>query len=176
MTRVLAAGLLLFLLAAPVAADVVGAGENGFSVKVTTAVNATPATVFRALTAQVGRWWDPTHTFSGNAANLTIEPRAGGCFCERLPNGGVQHMLVTHVNAPATLVLQGGLGPLGTMGVAGAMEWTLNEGNSRTALQLVYGVGGYAPGGFVQLAAVVNGVLNAQVMRLKAFVETGRPE
>jgi uncharacterized protein YndB with AHSA1/START domain len=176
MTRVLWAVAVLLALAVPSHAEVIGAGENGFSVKITTEVNAPMTAVFHALSQQVGRWWDPAHTFSGSAANLTIDPRAGGCFCEALPGGGVQHMVVTHVNAPTTLVLQGGLGPLGTMGVAGAMEWTLEEGNGRTRLQMVYNVGGYTPGGFAQLAAAVNGVLDAQVKRLKAFAETGRPD
>ena len=37
-------------------------------------------------------WWDPSHTWSGSAKNLTFEPKAGGCFCEKLADGGsVQH-------------------------------------------------------------------------------------
>ncbi len=72
--------------------------------------------MFRRLSEQIGRWWDPAHTFSGQAANLTIDPRAGGCFCETLTTGSVQHMIVSHIDAPRMLVLQGGLGPLGTHG------------------------------------------------------------
>ena len=176
MKQVCAAVLLVFGFAATAPAEVVDAGAMGFSVKFTTEVNAPPAAVFRALSDQIGRWWDAQHSFSGNAANLTIEPRAGGCFCEKLPNGSVQHMTVTHVNAPNTLVLRGGLGPLGSMGVAGAMEWTLQERNGRTQLQMIYNVGGYMQGGFAPLAPVVDGVLAAQVKRLRTFVETGRPE
>ena len=74
------------------------------------------------------------------------------------------------------LILQGGLGPLGTLGVAGAMTWTLEARNGRTELQMVYNVGGYMQGGFTQLAPVVDGVLATQVRRLKVYVETGRPE
>src|SRR3954452_16388557 len=163
-------------LAAPAVAEVVDAGANGFSVKVATEVNAAPATVFRALSEQIGRWWDPAHTFSGQAANLTIDPRAGGCFCEKVPTGSVQHMIVSHLEAPRMLVLQGGLGPLGTLAVAGAMTWTLEARNGRTQLQMVYNVGGYMQGGFTQLAPAVNGVLETQVRRLKTYAETGRPE
>ena len=83
--------------ACPASAEVVDAGATGFSIKVNSEVNATPSTVFRLLSEQIGRWWDSAHTFSGSAANLTIEPRVGGCFCERLRNGGVQHMIVTIV-------------------------------------------------------------------------------
>lgn len=53
-----------------------------------------------------------------------VDARPGGCFCEKMPNGGVRHMTVTHVMAPGTLVLNGGLGPLGTMATTGVMELT----------------------------------------------------
>lgn len=176
MTRVVAVVLLIIGCTGFASAEVVDAGPTGFSVTTTVEVNAPQASVFRALSEQIARWWDSAHTFSGSAANLTIEARAGSCFCERLPAGTVQHMVVTHVNAPTLLVLQGGLGPLGTMGVAGSLAWTLQERNGRTVLQLNYNVGGYMPGGFVSLAPVVDGVLAIQVKRLKTFAETGRPE
>jgi uncharacterized protein YndB with AHSA1/START domain len=181
MTRSLTGQLLLVVLsslgsAAVASADVVDSAANGFSIRITADVNAPRAEVYRVLTEQVGRWWTPEHTYSGSAANLSIEPRAGACFCERLTNGSVQHMTVSRVDAPQTLVMQGGLGPLGTMGVVGAMTWTLEEREGRTALQLTYSVGGYSPAGLNALAPVVDGVLATQVKRLKAFAETGRPE
>jgi uncharacterized protein YndB with AHSA1/START domain len=176
MRYIVAALVVVAALARPARAEVVDAGVTGFSVKATADVNAPIDRVFRALTEQIGRWWDPSHSFSGSAANLSIDPRPGGCFCETLPTGGVQHMTVTHINRPNTLVLQGGLGPLGTLGVAAAMEWQLKDDNGRTSVQMVYNVGGYLKGGFTQLAPVVDGVLGAQVKRLKAFAETGRPE
>ena len=175
-TKLLPAAMVLLGLGTPALADVVDAGANGFSVKIAAEVNAPPASVFRALSEQIGRWWDPAHTFSGQAANLTIDLRAGGCFCEKVPTGSVQHMVVSHLEAPRMLILQGGLGPLGTLGVAGAMTWTLEARNGRTELQMVYNVGGYMQGGFTQLAPVVDGVLATQVRRLKVYVETGRPE
>jgi uncharacterized protein YndB with AHSA1/START domain len=176
MTRWIAAVLLVFGAALPASAEVVDAGATGFSIKVNAEVNAPPGTVFRMLSEQIGRWWDSAHTFSGNAANMTIEPRVGGCFCEVVRNGAVQHMIVTHIETPRVLVLHGGLGPLGSMGVAGALEWALEERSGRTRLQVVYNVGGYIKGDFTQLAPVVDGVITNQVKRLKSFSETGRPE
>lgn len=166
----------LLLTSVPASAEVVNAGATGFSLKVTAEVNAPRAKVFAALTERVGSWWSSSHTYSGSAANMRIEPQAGGCFCETLPNGGVRHMTVTHVMAPDMLVLNGGLGPLGTMGVAGALQWTLKEQDGRTTLVVSYNVGGYAPAGFTALAPLVDGVLAEQVTRLKTFVETGRPQ
>ena len=176
MKNLIAAVLVALGVALPASAEVVDSGTTGFSIRVNSEVNATPSTVFRLLTEQIGRWWDSAHTFSGSAANMTIEPRVGGCFCERLRNGAVQHMVVTHIDSPKAVVLHGGLGPLGSMGVAGALEWTLDERSGRTQLQVIYNVGGYMQGGFTQLAPVVDGVLTNQVKRLKAISETGRPE
>src|SRR4051794_23077400 len=96
-----AALILAALISAPARADVVDATDAGFAIKVAVDVDAAPAAVFRALTTQVGRWWSADHTFSGSSSNLTIDPQPGGCFCEKLPGGGVQHMVVTHVDAPA---------------------------------------------------------------------------
>ena len=176
MTRLIAAVLLVLGAARQASAEVVDAGATGFSIKVNAEVNAPPSTVFRLLSEQIGRWWDSAHTFSGSAANMTIEPRVGGCFCERLKNGAVQHMIVTHIDAPRVLVLHGGLGPLSSMGVAGALEWALEERSGRTQLQVVYNVGGYIKGDFTKLAPLVDGVITNQVKRLKAVSETGRPE
>ena len=54
---------------------------------------------FDALTDDVGRWWNPEHSYSGVAANFSIDARAGGCFCERLKDGSVAHMTVVFVAA-----------------------------------------------------------------------------
>ena len=68
-----------------------GVAAHGFSIRHVVEVAAPPARVWDAL-IQPGRWWDPAHTWSGEARNLRIEPRPGGCFCEDLPDGGVRHM------------------------------------------------------------------------------------
>src|SRR5437660_7971563 len=69
-------------------------------------------------------------------SNFTIDAKSGGCFCEKLPTGSVQHMTVTHVEAPRLLLLQGGLGPLAHLGAAAAMEWTLDEHGDRKSTRL----------------------------------------
>jgi uncharacterized protein YndB with AHSA1/START domain len=162
--------------AAPARADVVDTASGGFSIRIAVNVGAPPAAVFQAIVGRIAAWWSPDHTFSGSSSNLTIDPRPGGCFCERLPAGGVQHMVVTHVNAPGLLVLHGGLGPLGTLAVAGSMSFSVSpEGLSRSQLVLTYDVGGYAPKGLNSLAPVVNTVLTEQIQRLKNLVERGTP-
>jgi uncharacterized protein YndB with AHSA1/START domain len=179
--RITVMALVAFLIviavrATPARADVLDATDAGFSIKIALAVNATPAAVFQAITGRITAWWSPSHTFSGSSSNLTLDPRPGGCFCERLPGGGVQHMVVTHVNAPGLLVLHGGLGPLGTLAVSGSMSFAISpEAMSNSRLVLSYEVGGYAPKGLTSLAPAVNTVLTEQVQRLKNLVERGTP-
>lgn len=153
----------------------VDAAANGFALKFTHDIAASPEVVYRSLT-DIARWWDPSHTFSGQAASLSLDARPGGCFCEKLPGGGVQHMVVIHADAPRRLILQGGPGPLASMGVAGAMEWVLTARNGGTHLEVTYNAGGYAPGGLAPLAPVVDGVFAGQIARLTRVAETGRPE
>ena len=88
--------VLLAALASPAAAEVIRSGEGSFVVEQRAEVAAPPARLWATL-IEPARWWTPAHSFSGDAANLTIEPRAGGCFCERLPGGGsVEHARVIH--------------------------------------------------------------------------------
>ncbi len=174
-TRLAVGALLLLSLAAPVRAEVVGATANGFALKYVHDVEASPEAVYSTLTS-IGRWWEPSHTYGGRADGLTLDARAGGCFCERLPSGSVQHMIVVHADASKRLTLQGGLGPLASLGVAGSMEWVLTPHNGGTHLEVTYNVGGYAPGGLAPLAPIVDAVLSTQVARLTRLVETGRPD
>jgi uncharacterized protein YndB with AHSA1/START domain len=161
------------LLVAPAAwADVVDSTAGGFTVKVTVDIAAPSARVYQALTERIGSWWDSSHTFSGSAANLSIDARAGGCFCERLPSGGsVQHLTVIHADPGKLLRMSGGLGPLQDLAVTGVLQWKLTEAGGRTALEVTYKVAGYVPGaGVGALAAPVDAVLTDQVRRLAQFV------
>src|SRR6266536_6129745 len=87
--------ILFAFLAAPLRGEVVESTAAGFLVRNTAAINAPPAKVYTALTDGVGRWWDPAHTLSNDARNLSLDAKPGGCFCERLPDGGgLEHMRV----------------------------------------------------------------------------------
>jgi uncharacterized protein YndB with AHSA1/START domain len=149
---------------------------NGFVVRHERTVAAPAPKVYESLVDHVGSWWHPQHTYSGDARNLSIEARPGGCFCERLPDGGVEHLRVVHVRRHQLLRLSGGLGPLQGFGLAGAMTWRLSQADGGTKLELVYNVGGAMSGGFEAVAPAVERVLGEQVDRLKRFVETGSPD
>ena len=149
---------------------------TGFLVKLEANINAPAAKVYEALIGQIGSWWNPEHTYSHNAKNLSIDPRPGGCFCEKLPSGGgVEHMRVVYIAPNETVRLSGALGPLQASGVAGSMTWKLSSAGDNTRVDLSYSVGGFIQGGFEKIAPAVESVLNEQLNRLKLFVETGKP-
>lgn len=157
-------------------AEVANVSASGFAVKHEAAIKATPERVYSALTGEIGLWWNPDHTYSHDSKNLSIEARPGGCFCEKLPNGGgVQHMTVVFVSPGNVLRMTGTVGPLQASGLAGSMTWKLTEAAGATRLELAYSVGGYMQGGFEKIAPAVDAVLSEQLTRLKAYVETGKP-
>jgi uncharacterized protein YndB with AHSA1/START domain len=157
---------------AGVAADVVDRAAGGFTVRTTVQISAAPEAVYKAL-VDIGAWWGRDHTYSGDATNMTIDPRPGGCFCEKLPNGGVEHGRVVQVRPGQLLRLATALGPLQELGVAGNMTWQIAAAGQGSTVTMTYAVGGHAPGGLEKLAGPVDQVLAEQVRSLKTYVERG---
>jgi uncharacterized protein YndB with AHSA1/START domain len=157
--------------------DVLESTPGGFALKTTVTVAAWRPKVYEALITSVGRWWDKDHTYSGDAKNLSIDPRPGGCFCEALPphGGGVQHAMVVLAIPGKTLRMVGGLGPLQESGLAGALTFEFADRGAGTDITMSYSVGGYRQGGLESLAPLVDSVLGAQLARLKSFAEKGVP-
>jgi uncharacterized protein YndB with AHSA1/START domain len=171
----LAVSILVFACTASLA-EIADSGANGFTVKVTTSIHAAPADVYKKVIHNVGDWWSPIHTFSGDAHNLSIEEKPMGCFCEKLPNGGeVRHMEVVFFAPGKTLRMSGAMGPLQGMGATGTLTFTFTPENGGTKLEAVYVLAGYFPKGTESWTAPVNGMLTEQVTRLKNYVETGKP-
>ena len=165
--------LLLVMLAgaAPAGGEVVDKAANGFTVKIVLQVAAPPETVYTSLVRHVGEWWDAEHTYSGDAKNMSIVAEPGGCFCETLPAGGVQHGSVVYVAPGKMLRMVGSLGPLQQAGVSGAMTWQMEKSGTGSTLTFIYSVGGYFTGGLDQLAPAVDAVMARQTQRLKEFSE-----
>jgi uncharacterized protein YndB with AHSA1/START domain len=172
-------GFLAIALLAPafVRADVADAAANGFTVQVAVTIQAPPQEVYRRLVHNVGDWWNPIHTYSRDAHNLSIDDKPMGCFCEKLPGGGgVRHFEVVNVDPGKRLVLTGGMGPLQSIAATGTMTIQLAPMGDGTKLAVVYTAAGYLPAGMNTWAAPVDSVLTEQFLRLKSFVETGRAE
>ncbi len=164
------------LLAAPATAEVVKVAPHGFALESTAVIAAQPEKLFAAI-GSVAQWWDPAHSYSGKAANMSMDVRAGGCWCETVPPGGsVEHMRVVRVLPGRQIVVRGGLGPLQGEGVDGALTWTLKPEGTGTRVTQSYVVGGFLRAGSEVMAPAVDGVMNGALARLKRYVETGSPD
>ena len=163
------------LLAGTARAEVTDKSAAGFEVTEKATIAAPAAKVYAALLTP-GVWWSSQHSWSGSAANLSID-LATGCFCEKLPKGFVRHMTVVFADGATTLRLFGGLGPMQFTGASGHLAFVLKPAGDQTELTLTYDVGGYAKGGLAEKwAAPVDGVLGEAAGRLKKYVETGKPD
>jgi uncharacterized protein YndB with AHSA1/START domain len=163
------------LLAATAHAKVSSQGGNGFVVTQEADVAVDPHAAYDAF-VQIANWWSADHSFSGAAKNISIEPKAGGCWCEALANGGsVRHMTVIHANPGVMLVFHGGLGPLQFMGVAGSTKVSFQPNDNGTHVSLVYAVGGYDPDNFKKIPQGVDAVLGEQIKRYGNFASSRKP-
>lgn len=171
--------LLLFSLALTPGAgwgDVVASDRSGFQIRIERTVAIPADRVYAAFTEGVSGWWSSDHTWSGQAANLSMDLKAGR-FIERLPNGGFcEHMRIVHHQPGEVLRMTGGMGPLQELGLDGAMTLRLTPAGEKTRVELVYSVSGFAPGVLEQLPAGVDAVLTLQIDRFHRYCETGDPE
>lgn len=163
--------LIPFLTPGAAHADVVDAVDAGFHIRIETRIAATPEQTYRQF-VRVQDWWDGDHSWFGDASGFSLEPRAGGCFCEVSGERSVMHMQVSYVDPGKEVRLIGGLGPLQPMGLHGAMSFKFEpDGVGATRVVHEYRVTGYAPDGLTELAKAVDAVQSHQVSRLKARLE-----
>lgn len=161
-------------LASSAGAEVVDSSPSGFTLENRIEVPTDAEATWKALIADVGRWWPRDHTWWGTESELSIEPRAGGCFCERLGDEEALHMLVTFVQPGKLLRLTGGLGPLQGMGLHGALEFRLAESEGGgTTVTMFYRAGGYTPDDLSAFAPIVDGVQALQLGGLASYLREG---
>lgn len=157
-------------------AEVASSSPTSFVIQAETEIAATPAEVWRNV-RRVDRWWSSEHTYSGDASNLRLDARAGGCWCERWGNHqSIEHMRVVMVmerDGVRTLRLAGSLGPLQEMGVTGVMTFTIEPRPNGAKLTLTYRVTGDASLHLDQIAAPVDSVLMEQFERLRRLTSSG---
>ena len=159
-------------------AEVVDSTSGGFATHDSAIVAADRAQVWEALVHPEG-WW--SHTWSDDSANLSLDPVAGGCFCEAIPaqgdwpDGSVEHMRVIMVMPGSTLRMSGSLGPLQAEGLIGTLTVTLEDAAEGTRISWDYVTGGQTRIPADQFAPVVDGVqsefLNGLVQHLGGRVD-----
>lgn len=170
MRALLFATVLLF--AAPASAEVVSADDHGFEIRHSVNLVIAQPEAFAAF-GRVGNWWSNEHTYSGDASRMSLQLRAGGCFCEPLEGGGgVEHMRVSYLQPGERIVLTGSLGPLLYEATSGVMDVKVERiaGGSRVVMN--YRAAGFAKGGAVAMAPLVDQVLGEQMKRFRVYAAT----
>lgn len=173
-------------LAAPApraAAETANVTPAGFDITIRRALKTPPAQAWPAI-GRIGQWWSSAHTWSGNAANMTMELNAGGCFCERWSDaqGGpqsVEHGRVVAVrrsDTEALVRLQASLGPFQERPGAGVLSFVVAAAEGGSTLTVSYRFRGGADAGLDKVAGGVEKVIEQQADRLAKFIDGGKPE
>jgi DNA-binding transcriptional ArsR family regulator/uncharacterized protein YndB with AHSA1/START domain len=130
-------------------------------------IAGTPATVFAALTKDVGGWWG--HPFvTIRATSLALDPWLGGLFTERWDNGGQVIASVTGWALDEHLALTGSFHMGAGVGVA---TFDLAESAAGTLLRFSFRAIGVVD--TEKAGAMSRGWAELVGTRLKALVETG---
>ncbi len=155
--------LFLLVLSFNVNSDVISSSDHGFEISIERTVMTDQKTAYEQF-LRIGEWWNADHTWFGDAGTLSIEAKAGGCFCEKSGDKEVLHMTVSYVEPGKEVRMLGGLGPLQMMGVHGGMSWQfVAVGENETKIIHHYQVTGYMEGGLTSLAPIVDQVQTIQV-------------
>jgi hypothetical protein len=178
--RMVLAAIALLLWPTAALADVRELERDGFVLVLESTVPVAQDRAFAAMTRPAD-WWDSDHSWSGSAANFTFEPRAGGCWCEALRDGGsLEHgRIVTYDPGRGLIVMNSLLGPLMETGMAGRLIWRVEPADQagRSVIRWLYRVNipsSRNPAQDAVFAAAVDQVLAQQLARLTAFV-SGAP-
>ncbi|WP_375195172.1 SRPBCC family protein [Sphingobium sp.] len=176
MRKIMALGWAGAAMVAPAHCAVTDSSDIGFAVENSVDVAADAGTVYRLL-GQPRRWWNGEHSYSGDAANLSLKPVAGGCFCETVPGrsgraGSIEHARVIHAAPDRQLRLSGALGPLQAEAVTGTLTFDIAPVEKGARVVMSYVVGGYIRMGGAKIAPVVDKVLAEQLAGLKRAAET----
>ncbi len=171
MNRIAISFVVAIAAAFPAAAEVKSSTPAGFEVEAKATVPVSPAQAYAAL-GRIGDWWSSQHSYSGKASNMRLDPRAGGCFCENLPDsdGTIEHMRVIYAQPAQILRLQGALGPLQAEAAMGTLTWALKAVPGGTEVTQSYVVGGYVRSGAEQMAPLVDMVLAEQMARYQSHL------
>jgi uncharacterized protein YndB with AHSA1/START domain len=159
--------------AAPADAEVVKRATEGFIIRHEGVVKGSPAATWAALT-DWGGWWPASHSYSGDAANLTLEVEPDGELEEVWPGGQVLHGSVVAALPDRLLRMNAPFGPLQALPVNAVLEFTLAPVGTGTRVGMVFHVAGPSSVNAGRYADAVDKVFAEAFPRLLAH--TARPK
>jgi uncharacterized protein YndB with AHSA1/START domain len=155
------------------AAAVKESADDRVAIESVVMAERSPDEVYRLL-VKPQRWWDGAHTYSGAATNLRMDARAGGCFCEKMGRGSIEHGRVIYADPGKLLRLDAALGPLQEMAVTGVLTFKLEPDAGGTRITMTYRVAGALTMKGGMLAPVIDQVMTGQLNRLAAVAASGK--
>lgn len=162
MRTLMIAAAALLACAAPAAAEVVERGPDHFVLQFKGPLTATPEAAFASL-GRIGQWWDSAHTWSGDAANLTLPLEMGACLCEAMPDGTTfEHGRVASLFPERSVALNAPLGPLKDMATSAVLVFSWSPLSDGPALAMTFVVRGAGVGAY---AEAVDQVMGGQFAR-----------
>lgn len=148
-------------------AEVVASSDDHYTLRHEAGSAMTPDAMWARL-IQPDTWWHPGHTWSSDAANLTLDPQAGGLWREDWAGGSVAHGTVLAVMEGRMLRLDAPFGPLQGMGVD--VVWTITlEADDETGGTIVIFeevANGSSASGLDEIAPAVDSVKGEAIARL----------
>lgn len=161
--------MLLAVAAAPATAEILAASPEHYELRHEATSSLSPQEMWERLIRPEG-WWASEHTWSGDAANLTLDAQAGGLWREDWDAGSVAHGTVLAVRDGAQLRLDAPFGPL--QGMAVQVVWTISleeqEGTGGTRIIFEEIANGSASSQLDQIAPAVDSVKSEAMQRLTA--------
>jgi hypothetical protein len=164
--KILRALALLPLLGGLAHGEILFQDQSGFALRHEVSTTLAPGEVWDRL-LEPNTWWDPEHTYSGDAANLSLADEAGAYWREDWSGGSVLHGQILLMKTGEQLVLSAPFGPLMATGARCIWSITLTpDGQGGTTIQSTHRVVG-APGtGLEELAGPVDFVMGNGLRRL----------
>jgi hypothetical protein len=140
-------------------------GPGGFTTSHQMKTGLAPKDAWKRL-ARVQDWWDSAHTYSGDAKNLRLALKPGGCWCEKTKGGFVKHGEVVFAQPGKTLRVLAAFGPLQEMAATGAytVQVAAAEGGG-SVVTFSYTVSGLDPAVVGPISKAVDGVMGQQAKR-----------
>ena len=158
----------LGLAAASASADVLDKEPGRFILKQDVRT-AEPIDDVWARLIQPATWWHPDHTYSGDAANLSLDVQAGGLWREDWDGGSVAHGEVLSVINGRQIRLRAPFGPL--QSIASETIWTITLTPDGEGTRIVFDEVAYGHG-VGDLAEAVDFVKTEAIARLSATSPT----
>ncbi|WP_296818677.1 hypothetical protein [Brevundimonas sp.] len=171
-------GLSLTFAATAASAEVVETRADGFKLESRVQIGTGDRELVWSELVGIGDWWSDSHTYSGDASNISITPEAGGCWCEIWPGGQIEHgRIILAWPERGILRAEAPLGPLQAQAVNAVLTWEIRSRGQGEGLEIVqtFEVNG-GTAATAQAAPLVDMVMTEGLDRFRRYMASGDPE